>query len=176
MQAAHFAAGHQARVIRGSGTLSGAMTEWLENLTQEELDNLDWDENGDPVPPAPPSPALTTESGYTEHEWQVFGLCLNTESAQERTGKRYTILDFNESQQMGEESPGECVQRSLFVVRNSGFKVWKLWRGVRTLFTKNGRRISQHPRRPRMVMDITQAWLAFPEFFEPGSNGNPRRI
>ena len=153
---------------------------WWENLSQEELDNLQFDVWGDPIPPIPTPVVLAQTSSTeseTEHDWQVFGLCLNTDSAQERTGKHYTFLDFMESQELGDETPEECVQRSLFVVRNSGFKVWKLWHGVRPLFTTNGRRkrARQGPRRPRIVMDISQAWLAFPEFFEPGSNGVPRR-
>ena len=68
------------------------------------------------------------------------------------------------------ESPDECVERSLFVVRNSGFKVWKLWNGIKPLL---GRKKKRARGRPSMSWDISNVWLALPEHFQRDASGAP---
>ena len=84
--------------------------------------------------------------------------------------KKWSTLDFNETQQLGMESPEECVARSLFVVRNSGFKVWKLWKGIKPLL---GRKKKRRLGRPRAIWDISHLRLTFPEYFQSDANGTP---
>ena len=155
---------------------NGEWPEWMEDLTEEQIEALvDYDDDGEPIPPSGPppqsSPSLTSESSE-EHIWQVFGLCMDTGDVQTEgvPRKKWSILDLNETQQLGMESPEECVERSLFVVRNSGFKVWKLWKGIKPLL---GRKKKCARGRPSMSWDISNAWLAFPEHFQRDASGAP---
>ena len=93
-------------------------------------EGIECDEWGDPISP---SPSSESEPAYS---WQAFGLCWHPDGS---SLERYTVLDLNSTQQFEDETPEECVQRSLVVIRSTGCKVWKLWGGVRPLFTTNGR-------------------------------------
>ena len=155
---------------------NGEWPEWWDDLSEEQQEALiQYDDDGEPIPPSGPppqlSPSLTSESSG-EHEWQVFGLCMDTGDVQTEgvPRKKWSILDFDETQQLGMESPEECVERSLFVVRNSGFKVWKLWKGIKPLL---GRKKKRARGRPSMSWDISNAWLAFPEHFQRDASGAP---